>query len=72
MTKRDVRYSGGAWVVTAQGGVRVSFRSADRGDALARAKRIVGNAGGGEVAVYDQSGAGVDVVGVPRRRSGVS
>lgn len=63
---RLVRYDGTSWVVVAPGADRVSFRSDDRGEAVARARRIIRNLGGGEVAICDEHGAVDRVVTVTR------
>lgn len=54
---RDVSRAGNAWRVSSPSASRASFSSADRADAVARAKRIVRNLGGGEVHVHDGAGA---------------
>ena len=64
--RRLVRFDGANWVVVAPGADRVSFRSDDRGEAVARARRIVRNLGGGEVEICSEDGAVERVVTVTR------
>jgi hypothetical protein len=65
-THRLVRFDGVNWVVVAPGAERVSFRSDDRGEAIARARRIVRNLGGGQVEICGEHGNVERVVTVTR------
>lgn len=47
---------GGGWNVLKPGSSRVSVHTRTKKDAIARAQRIVRNAGGGQVRVYDREG----------------
>jgi len=60
-TRRIVQPQDSEWTVRAPAATRVSFRSRDRSDALARAKRIVRNAGGGEVHLVNAAGRLVQI-----------
>ena len=56
MTNRNVVPDGsGGWKVTG-GGTRASAKTSTQADAIARAKEIVGNAGGGEVSISGRDG----------------
>ena len=68
-TRRLVRYDGDGWVVLSPGAERASYRSHDRGEAIARARRIVRNIGGGEIEVHDQGDRLERVVEVRRSRA---
>ena len=46
----------GGWDVTAPGGARRSSHHGTQAEAEARAKEIVGNLGGGEVAIHGRDG----------------
>lgn len=47
----------GGWDVKKPGGERSSAHADTQAEAIARAKRIVHNAGGGEVAIHGRNGA---------------
>lgn len=53
---RLVEHDGASWVVRSSASPRVSFRADTRGDAVARAKQIVRNLGGGEVRIHSREG----------------
>jgi len=67
--RRLVRYDGEGWVVVSPGAERASYRSPDRGEAIARARRIVRNIGGGEIEVHDRGDRVERVVEVRRSRA---
>lgn len=54
---RLVEADGEGWVVRSRASNRVSFRTANRADAVARAKEIVRNLGGGRVEIRGRDGA---------------
>lgn len=51
-----VQNSDGGWDVKAPGAKRASAHTTTQADAIARAKEIVGNAGGGEVVTHGRDG----------------
>lgn len=53
---RIVVHDGAAWVVRSNASGRVSFRTTTRGNAVARAKQIVRNLGGGRVEIHGRDG----------------
>lgn len=63
---RLVRFDGRGWVVVAPGADRVSYRSSDRGEAIARARRIVRNLGGGQVEICGERDTVERVIEVTR------
>jgi hypothetical protein len=65
-----VRPDGNDWAVLTPGANRASFRSDRRSEAVARATRIIRNAGGGVVDVLDESGDVVQSVSVGARSRG--
>jgi hypothetical protein len=54
---RLVLHDGDAWVVRSRTGDRASFRDTTRANAVARAKQIVRNLGGGLVEIHGPDGA---------------
>lgn len=47
----------GGWQVSKQGAARASRRTRTQAEAIARAREIVGNTGGGEVVIHGRDGA---------------
>lgn len=68
-SQRIVRFDGRDWVVVAPGADRASFRSSDRGEAVARARRIIRNLGGGQVEICDERDTVQRVIEVTRSRA---
>lgn len=54
---RLVEYDGQQWVVRAPASGRASYRGASRPNAVARAKQIVRNLGGGLVEIHARDGS---------------
>lgn len=67
---RFVVHDGESWVVRSGPGSRVSFRDPSRANAVARAKEIVRNLGGGVVEIRGLDGALEQVATVPRPLQG--
>jgi hypothetical protein len=61
---RVVLHDGSAWVVRSEASERASFRGPTRADAVARAKQIVRNLGGGTVRIHGLDGAVEQVANV--------
>jgi hypothetical protein len=53
---RTVEHDGESWVVRSSAAGRVSYRTTTRGNAVARAKEIVRNLGGGQVEIHAPDG----------------
>jgi hypothetical protein len=54
--KRYIRESGGGWEVLREGDRRTAIRSDTRNKAVARARTILQNQGGGEIRVVNRAG----------------
>jgi hypothetical protein len=71
-TNQYVQPSKGGWEVVKEGHRRGAVRTATKKDAIAQARTIVRNAGGGQVRVMDSHGklTSADTVGPSRATSG--
>ena len=60
MPRRNERHvvpsSGGGWDVVAPNAERARAHARTQGEAIDRARQIVGNTGGGEVVIHDRGG----------------